>query len=104
MNTKAIIISGAKYKVGDQVILLDAREETVQTNQRYNHFWVSSMDKYIGNVFTIKSVHREDHLHGRGDHFWYKMEMNGNKQLENWGFNEHWLTKLKLLDDELFEI
>ena len=95
------IISGAKFEVGDKVILLDKSKETVETHREYNHFWVESMNKYIGSIFTIKSIHPENSTPGN---FWYYLEKKDIRQVEGWGFNEHWLAAPKPLDDNLFEI
>jgi hypothetical protein len=91
----------AKFESGDKVLLLDFSNEIHLANREYNHFWVPKMDKFIGRIFTIKTVHRGGKI---DTYFWYHLKENGIVELKNWGFNEHWLGPLKPLEDELFEI
>ena len=72
-----------KFKVGDKVFIVKPTEQTEM-------HWVDDMNREVGHVFTITSVHHGiDALNNKHNYQLYNSE---------WGWNENWLQPEKEWD------
>jgi hypothetical protein len=87
-----ILENKENIEVGDKVILLDFRHETQLfiRNKPYRFYWMDRLTPYIGETMSVWKV------------------MNKGVRLEGFdectGFSFHWVQKVTMLPEELFEI